>query len=131
MLNVWFIPLIVAAQAPAVSDLSRILAAIRQVETGGRADPTNAVGDDGRSLGPYQITRDYWRDSGVPGRYEWVRNKRYAERVIRAYWQRHCPAALARGDWRTLARVHNGGPDGVRKWRTIGYCHRVRRQLRG
>ena len=86
--------------------------AIREVETGTHPDPTNALGDSGHSLGPYQITWKYWKDSGVPGKYDQVRNRAYAERVILAYWQRFCPDALAKGDWRTLAKVHNGGPNG-------------------
>ena len=124
------IPLMLATTAPAPSDLRQLLDAIRQVETGGESDPANAVGDGGRSLGPYQITRAYWRDSGVAGQYQWVRNKAYAERVMIAYWQRHCPSALARHDCQTLARVHNGGPNGPWEWRTISYWRRAREQTR-
>ena len=130
MVASWVIPLMLATIAPAASDLRQLLNAIRQVETGGDSDPANAVGDGGRSLGPYQITRAYWRDSGVPGQYQWVRNKAYAERVMIAYWQRHCPSALARHDWLTLARVHNGGPNGPWEWRTISYWRRAREQIR-
>ena len=130
MLVGWMIPLTLATTAPPASDLRHLLDAIRQVETGGESDPANAVGDGGRSLGPYQITRAYWRDSGVPGQYQWVRNKAYAERVMIAYWQRHCPSALARHDWQTLARVHNGGPNGPWEWRTISYWRRAREQTR-
>jgi hypothetical protein len=127
----WIIPLMLAGTAPTASDLRHLLDAIRQVETGGEADPANAVGDGGRSLGPYQITRAYWHDSGVPGKYPWVRNKAYAERVMIAYWQRFCPSALARHDWQTLARVHNGGPNGPEEARTRGYWARVREHLSG
>jgi len=130
MLVGWIIPLMLATTAPAASDLRQLLDAIRQVETGGKADPANAVGDGGRSLGPYQITRAYWRDSGVPGKYQQVRSKAYAERVMTAYWKRYCPTALARGDWQTLARVHNGGPNGRSEQRTSSYWRRVREQMR-
>jgi predicted chitinase len=68
-------------------------------------------------------------DSGVPGRYRHVRDRRYAERVMAAYWLRHCPTALARGDWQTLARVHNGGPKGGRSPETADYWRRVQRRL--
>lgn len=104
--------------------------AIRQVETGGHADPANARGDGGRSFGPYQIQRKYWQDSGMPGRYEQVRSWVYAERVMLAYWHRHCPDALARGDFETLARVHNGGPAGHRKLATWSYWLKVRKAMR-
>jgi hypothetical protein len=126
----WLMPLALATISPGASDLRRLLDAIREVETGGYPNPAKAVGDGGRSLGPYQISRRYWRDSGVPGRYEWVRHRAYAERVMIAYWQRHCPSALKRPDWQTLARVHNGGPGGPRVAETRGYWLRVRRELR-
>jgi hypothetical protein len=103
-----------------------LLDAIRQVESGGRTD---VVGDQGRSFGPYQIQREYWKDSGVPGRFSQVRHPSYAERVIVRYWQKYCPEALREGDLKTLARVHNGGPAGARKASTLKYWHRVRREL--
>jgi predicted chitinase len=107
----------------------RLFNAIREVETGTHPDPANARGDGGRSLGPYQITVAYWKDSGVPGRYDQVRNRAYAERVMIAYWQRFCPEALAKGDWRTLAKVHNGGPNGPAVPKTIVYWLKVRQAL--
>ena len=33
------------------------------METGGEADPLNAVGDQGQSQGPYQIMEDYYNDA--------------------------------------------------------------------
>lgn len=123
------IPLVWAAVSPAAADVHDLLDAIREVETGGHANPARAVGDGGRSLGPYQISRAYWRDSGVPGRYEQVRNAAYAERVVLAYWRRHCPDALKRLDWKTLARTHNGGPAGPSKKRTLPYWRRVQEQM--
>lgn len=125
------IVLLLHAGAVHAVNVRPLLDAIRQVETGGRSDPAQARGDDGRSLGPYQIQRPYWRDSGVPGNYEQVRDTAYAERVVVAYWKRYCPRALAAGDWETLARVHNGGPLGKSKASTKVYWLRVRRALRG
>lgn len=106
-----------------------VLNAIRIVETGGHARPADAVGDGGRSIGPYQIGRAYWRNAGVAGRYDQVRDAAYAERVIVAYWRRYCPRALASGDAQTLARVHNGGPAGARYAATLGYWAKVRKEL--
>ena len=82
---------------PAPSALRPLLAAIRQVESAG---DDRAVGDGGRSRGPYQI--------GL------------------AYWRRYAPAALAAGDLATLARVHNGGPGGAGLRATLGYWRRVK-----
>ena len=102
---------------------AEFMTAVRHVESRGRCD---AVGDGGRAIGPYQIHYVYWKDSGVPGRYEQCRNRAYAERVMKAYWTRHCPQAWKSRDWQTLARVHNGGPDGHRKRQTQAYWRKVR-----
>jgi hypothetical protein len=111
--------------------LRSLFDAIRQVETGGHADPANAIGDDGASLGPYQISRAYWTDADVEGRYEHVKVARYAERVMIAYWSRYCYDALIDDDFETLARVHNGGPAGARKDATIDYWRRVSEIIAG
>jgi hypothetical protein len=122
--------LILAASARA-QNLRPLYDAIRQVETGEHANSAAAVGDGGRSIGPYQIQYAYWLDSRVPGHYGLVRDRAYAERVMRAYWQRYEPAALRRGDFEVLARCHNGGP-GWRKHRnaTDGYWSRVKARQR-
>ncbi len=96
--------------------------AIRLVETGGHEDPTNALGDDGKSLGPYQISKAYWLDAiqhcpEIGGRYEDVKIGRYAERIMMAYWDRYAPDET----WETLARIHNGGPRGHERSSTDRY----------
>lgn len=90
--------------------LTPLFEAIALVETGGEPDPDSAVGDNGRSLGRYQIGRLYWLDSGVPGDWSDVRDPAYARRAMLAYWRRWCPHALSIHDFHTLARYHNGGP---------------------
>ena len=110
--------------------LEHIFAAIRRVETRGEANPAAAVGDSGRSFGPYQISRKYWLDAGA--RCDWgdVRKEPVAEKVMLAYWQRYCPAALKKGDAMVLARIHNGGPKGLRKMTaTENYWRRVLTEL--
>tara|TARA_Y100001963_G_C6749110_1_gene433182 strand:+ start:177 stop:755 length:579 start_codon:yes stop_codon:yes gene_type:complete len=104
--------------------------AIRQVETGGHPDPTNAKGDGGRSLGPYQISYPYWLDAvqkhpEIGGLYEDVRNPWYAELVMLAYWSRYAPDSK----FETLCRIHNGGPRGHLKlsatqsyWEKVESC---------
>ena len=90
-----------------------LLHAIRLVESGGRPNPPD--GDGGRAIGPYQIWRSYWMDSGVPGDYQRCREAEYAERVIVAYWTRFCPKALASGNWRTLANTFHLGRTAARR----------------
>lgn len=118
------------AQAPQEKpDLTRLFHAIRIVETGGEQEPEHAVGDGGRSIGPYQISRAYLKDSGISGDWMRCRDERFSERVMLAYWQRHCPQALRKGDYETLARIHNGGPDGYRKTSTVKYWNLVRQAM--
>jgi Destabilase len=102
-----------------------VFEAIRSVETGGMAQPRDAVGDVGRSIGPYQISRAYWADSGVRGDWKWCKDRAYAEAVVLAFWKRYCPEALRRGDIETLVRVHNGGPQGHRKAATLPYWKKI------
>jgi len=130
-MNVVHMLVMIATLTPPVNtDMRSLLDAIREVETGNHPAPHSAVGDGGRSLGPYQIGWRYWRDSGVAGQYQSVRNPTYAERVILAYWKRYCPAALARRDWQVLARIHNGGPTGHRDRDTLAYWRKVRDRMR-
>lgn len=119
---------VLGTSAFARSSVRPLLDAIREVESGGRTG--EIIGDEGRSLGPYQIQRPYWQDSGVPGRYGDVRSIPYAEKVMLAYWQRYCPDALARGDYATLARIHNGGPRGHRNPATLRYWRKVSTALK-
>jgi hypothetical protein len=102
-----------------------VFEAIRSVETGRMAQPRDAVGDGGRSIGPYQISRAYWADSGVRGDWRWCKDRQYAEAVVLAFWMRYCPEALRRGDIETLVRVHNGGPQGHRKAATLPYWKKI------
>ena len=99
--------------------------ALHQVETSGR---TGAIlGDNGRSLGPLQISRAYFTDSRVGGTYEQVSDLGFARRVVSAYLKRYAPQAWAAGDVVTLARIHNGGPAGARKASTLNYGQKVAR----
>jgi len=107
--------------------LGTLLAAIREVESSGGRDKGD--GDDGAALGPYQIHRDYWTDSGVPGRWEDCRSEPYARRVVLGYWRRYEPAALARVNAEVLARCHNGGWNWRKKATTMAYWRKVRKMM--
>jgi len=111
--------------APAIK---KLLAAIRAVESSG---DDRAVGDSGRSLGPYQISRAYWLDGGGdPARYRTdVWSPESCRPVVLGYWRRYAASALAAGDAETLARIHNGGPRGARIAATRKYWSRVRSRL--
>jgi len=101
--------------------------ALHQVETSGRHGAI--LGDNGRSLGPLQISRAYWQDARVGGSYSQVTSIVYARRVVTAYLKRYAPAAWAKGDWRTLCRIHNGGLTGHKKAATLPYLLKVERVM--
>lgn len=103
--------------------------ALHLVETSGRHGPI--LGDNGRSLGPLQISRAYFTDSRVGGTYEQVADLGFARRVVSAYLKRYAPQAWAAGDVVTLARIHNGGPAGARKSATVNYGAKVARLAGG
>ena len=105
----------------------RFFRAIRYVET--RCVYNPPAGDNGRSIGPYQIQKAYWLDSGVPGKWEDCKNEAYARRVMIAYWQRYCPLAWKERRWEILARVHNGGPRGHLIKATEKYWNLVRARM--
>lgn len=120
MRAILFLSLLASASA---APSSAFFKALHQVETSGRHGAI--LGDNGRSLGPLQISRAYWQDSRVPGKYEQVVDLAYARRVVTAYLKRYAPKAWAAGDVRTLARIHNGGLNGHRKTATISYSNKV------
>ncbi|MEO6709553.1 MAG: hypothetical protein ABI054_02550 [Planctomycetota bacterium] len=106
--------------------IDAILDAIREVESGGEPNAgRDATGDRGRAIGPFQIHRAYFQDSGVAGRFEACREPEFARQVVLGYWERWCPEALESRDAMTLARVHNGGPKGAQRSSTLPYWRKV------
>jgi len=97
--------------------------ALHHVETSGRLGPIK--GDNGAALGPLQIHRAYWKDSGVPGTYSQCADLAYSRRVVTAYLKRYAKSAWDAGRVDQLARVHNGGPQGHRKAATLAYARKV------
>lgn len=118
--------------------LGRFFDAVEAIESGGplthgvKGGNARAAGDDGASLGPYQISAAYWADGGgKPGSYRRdARRRAPCRAVMIGYFRRYCPAGLARGDWATLAAVHNGGPDGVSKPAARRYAAAVCERMR-
>ena len=118
--------------------LEDLFRAMRVVES---VDSASAVGDGGRSRGPYQISRLYWKDATRFGEVRWsyidgVWHERECRQVMLWYWQRYAPAALAearrtgsRRAMEILARTHNGGPQGADKPATLRYWRRIQRRL--
>lgn len=115
------------------SKLASMLDAIAWVES---RNNDAAVGDDGRSIGRYQIGRDAWYDAcdydrslrtrdGRPAEWSDVFDPVYARSVVKAYLRRYGRDAWLKADVETLARIHNGGPRGANKRATKAYAQRV------
>lgn len=80
-------------------------------------------------IGNYQISHDYWQDTGLEGQWKDVLEDRYARQVMLAYWRRYVPEALENLDFEVLARTHNGGPNGQYKTSTQIYWLLVKENM--
>jgi hypothetical protein len=113
------------------ANLRPFLDALSVVESNGKDE---AVGDNGKALGRYQIWEIYWKDAiafapTIEGEYKNVTVRVYAERIVVAYLMRYAPKAVESQDWQTLARVHNGGPRGHKSKATLKYWKKIERAL--
>ncbi len=109
-----------------VTDLDDLLDAIEWVESGGDA---NAVGDDGKAIGAYQIHKIYVRDANrILGQDKFA----YADR-----WDKHKSREMTaiviqhygKGDIETMARAHKC-PTARYKESTKPYWEKVKLYLR-
>jgi hypothetical protein len=107
--------------------LRPFLDAVAVVESNGKDD---AVGDNGKALGRYQVWQVYWQDAvdycpEIGGEYKDVTSKVYAERIVVAYLMRYGRKYIADSDFQSLARIHNGGPKGYKAKGTLKYWRKV------
>lgn len=125
-----------ASYCYAVEDTSdRLLQAICKVESNCNSD---AVGDGGKAIGPYQIWYVYWKDAvehdpSIGGSYRDCLNKGYSEKIVRAYMDRYANERRLRRPVtdQDRARIHNGGPNGYNKTSTLKYWKKVKNVLEG
>lgn len=106
-----------------------LLNAISKVESNNNP---NAVGDNGKAIGIYQIHLSYWKDAiehdpSIGGSYEDCKNPEYARKIVIAYMDRYAPKNASD---ETLARIHNGGPMGYKKASTKKYWNKVKKELK-
>lgn len=114
---------------PCAGQSATLLAAIRQVESGGN---DRAVGDNGKAIGPYQIHEVYWRDAvdfdkNIGGTYKDCYDPAYAEKIVRAYMRRYAPKNSSD---EVFARIHNGGPKGAERKPTKPYWAKVKKAMK-
>ena len=117
-----------------IVDFHEVLEAICQVES--NCD-SNAIGDNGDSIGPFQIQYAYWFDAVefsedpylTSGSYEDCFNHQYAYSIVFAYMERYAMDAMYPVNAEKIARIHNGGPKGYTKQSTIKYWNKVKSVL--
>ena len=125
------------ASAAAAADVKslftpEVFKALAMQESGGEKNPDQAVGDNGRSLGRYQIQKGYWTDacrqnpSLAKRGFEAVKDPRYAEEVIIAYAELYAPKGATLED---VIRNHNGGPKGYCRTGTLRYWGEVSHKI--
>jgi hypothetical protein len=110
----------------------KFLTAIHATETNKKRGAI--LGDHGRALGPLQIHRNYFNDASefdptLGDNYADVANLQFAQRVVTAYLNRYARSAVVRKDYATMARVHNGGPDGMKNKSTWRYWIKLKKNL--
>jgi len=86
-------------------------------------------GDGGRAIGPLQIHKAYFIDAGIKGQYSQCVLWSFSVKVFINYMLRYAPSSLFSNDFQTLARIHNGGPQGAQKESTVKYWDRVSLRL--
>ena len=115
------------AISASAANLDPFFAALAKVESSGNA---KAVNKKENALGIYQIRAAYFKDSRVKGNHEQVFNPVFARQVCEAYFKRYAPEAYAKGDFESLARLHNSGPAfAKRKSLTDSYWSKIKKNL--
>jgi len=128
ILSVLFCGSMFAAQLDA-----KFVRALHMVESGGRVG--KIMGDNGRALGPLQIHKEYWKDAvafdkSIGGNYSDCADLNYSIKIVNAYLNRYAKTAIANKDYKTLARIHNGGLSGNNKNSTIEYWNKVNKFMK-
>ena len=109
-----------------MSTISNLISALIIVESSGN---DQAIGDNGRAIGPLQIHRgvvqDVNRITGSHYRHQDMTNRAQARAVCEAYLKHYGRGATTE----QLARRWNGGPTGDRKTATVAYWAKVKKAL--
>lgn len=102
------------------------------VEIESRGD-CNAVGDDGRAIGPAQIHREYWADACRFMRVDWpysdARNPEKAFCAVWAYTWVYCQRQGLQWTHENIARTHVGGPRGPYRKSSLPYWYKVKSEM--
>lgn len=126
------------------TELGDLLKAISKVESN---DDDKAVGDNGKSIGRYQISKAYWKDAcehdptlgkkhNGNNKWEDCHIDNYATQIVLAYFDRYAAKHVKDKNWEMLARLHNGGPSVLKEkppkkiWdNTTIYWNKIKKEL--
>jgi len=108
--------------------------ALQKTETGGQSKPDEAVGDKGESIGSLQIQENYFNDAMLHYNkdmdlqktfpelkkmtYNNVKDRDTAQKIVYVYAKKYEPELLQKKDYKSIARLHNGGPTWNRQYDT-------------
>jgi len=103
-----------------------LLDAIEFVESRGQSD---AVGDKGNAVGAYQIWKIYVDDvNRILGQDKYSYDDRWdkgkSREMVRVYLRHY-----GKGSLESMARIHNGGPNGWKKESTKKYWLKVKARM--
>jgi hypothetical protein len=108
-------------------NLNNLITALMIVESSGN---DQAIGDNGRALGPLQIHRgvvqDVNRITGSNYRHSEMTNRAQARAVCEAYLKHYGRGKTTEEQ----ARIWNGGPTGDRKTATLAYWRRIQKVIK-
>ena len=109
--------------------------ALQEQETGGNVNPNEALGDNDESLGSLQIQKPYFEDAmlkygednNLQKDFPELRNLKYdnvtdrdtAQKIVYIYAKKYEPKLLEKKDYKSLYRLHNGGPSWSRQYDTM------------
>ena len=108
-------------------NLNNLITALMIVESSGN---DQAIGDNGRALGPLQIHRgvvlDVNRITGSNYKHSEMTNRVAARAVCQAYLEHYGRGKTTEEQ----ARIWNGGPHGHKKTVTLAYWRRVQKAIK-
>jgi hypothetical protein len=108
-------------------NLNNLITALMIVESSGN---DQAIGDNGRAVGPLQIHRgvvqDVNRITGSHYRHQDMTNRVQARAVCEAYLKHYGRGKTTEEQ----ARIWNGGPTGDRKIATVIYWNKVKKEIK-
>ena len=133
--SIFLFLLLVSTISKGVEVSDNLLNAICDAESHGNV---NAVGDNGKAIGAFQIHKIYVDDvnnfSSVKYTYEDRKNKEKSKAIVKAYLEHYGKnyekKTGKKATNEVLARIHNGGPNGWKKDATKKYWNKVEKELK-